>query len=200
MTCARHRGHEAGPAVPSRISRLLPCHHLPGFDLGTCAGEPAFATLSPHPCSVRTDTLDVITGLVPVISMNWSAAPFRSGWPGLIPGSSPGTAMTAVGWMPRVRVPCCVQCQRASTFRPGAVRLRAGRMIEGGARGSRLDVDGKWRAGRRLARGIFRRTWTSAGLPRASGSAGCGTGGQARSPPHSCDASRARPSAGGDEQ
>jgi hypothetical protein len=37
----------------------------------------------------------VITGLVPVIPIEKSAALSRSGWPGRIPGSSPGTAMTA---------------------------------------------------------------------------------------------------------
>jgi hypothetical protein len=38
----------------------------------------------------------VITGLVPVIPIGRASHLTASGWPGLIPGSSPGTAMTDV--------------------------------------------------------------------------------------------------------
>jgi hypothetical protein len=38
-----------------------------------------------------------ITGLVPVISIREATRFSSSPWPGLIPGSSPGTAIAAVG-------------------------------------------------------------------------------------------------------
>jgi hypothetical protein len=69
------------------------------------------------------------------------------------------------------------------------------RLIEGGALGSPADVDGGMgRAGRRLARGTFRRL--DLDQPRAAkGLPPTGVRGllQDRSPPHICDAPRARP-------
>jgi hypothetical protein len=43
---------------------------------------------------MRVSPFHIITGLVPVIPIRKALRFTESGWPGLIPGSSPGTAMT----------------------------------------------------------------------------------------------------------